>query len=469
MKIVMFSMTPLFPDRAMGGAQKQLKRIAVYMAELGHDVTVLATRRSDSMEPFNWHERARVVPIFRFKQPYPEPYDTPVFNLATAVQDLGDYLHDADRFYLHDGGFVFPYVYRHIPTVVSLRALVFAETMQSAFLFRGDWLILVSEHQVATLEQTAGRFFPDYADRVRLIHNGFDWNYYRPTPVDAMLKRIPVDPNDDIVLYPHRPDAAKGIFQTIAVADKLVHEYGLSRLRVLVPMWIDATLAPDVKAFYDGLRRRIDQRGLTEHFIFHDWVPEHLMPAYYSLGRVTLCLGSVLEAFGNVAWESLGCGTPAIVARVASNRDLFPEALSHLIDFGDVETAAALAADIIRERRRTSPDMLDFMHAHYSHDRMLSAYADVIVNARTLPDLTYRYLPMDDNTGFRLAPWCYRSVRGVYHDFLATYNDDPLLVGLVGGGAFTFAQAAERGATREAVMDWYRDGYLVPQHREKKD
>ncbi len=466
MKIVMFSMTPLFPDRAMGGAQKQLKRIAVYLAERDHDVTVLATRRADSLESFRWHERAQVVPIFRFKQPYPEPYDTPVFNLAAAVQDLGDSLRDADRFYLHDGGFVFPYVYRHVPTVVSLRALVFPETMQSAFLFRGDRLILVSEHQVATLEQTAGRFFPGYADRIRLIHNGFDWSYYQPTPTDEILKRIPVDPADDLVLYPHRPDASKGIFQTIAVADKLVHEYGLSRLRVLVPMWIDTTLAPDVKAFYDGLRQQIDQRGLTGHFVFHDWIPEHLMPAYYSLGRVTLCLGSVIEAFGNVAWESLGCGTPAIVVRVASNRELFPEALSNLIDFGDIETAAALAADIIHQRKRTSPAMRDFMRARYGHEKMLSAYEDVIVSARHLDDLIYRYTPIDDRTCFRLAPWCYRSARGIYHDFLATYHDDPLLIGLVGSGPFTLSQAAERGAIRSVVMDWYRDGYLVPERKD---
>src|SRR5690606_20164324 len=89
MNILMFSMTPLFPDRAMGGAQKQLKRIALHLGELGHDVTLLATRRSDSLTPFQWSERVRVLPIFRFKQPYPEPYATPVYNIAAAIQDLG--------------------------------------------------------------------------------------------------------------------------------------------------------------------------------------------------------------------------------------------------------------------------------------------------------------------------------------------------------------------------------------------
>ena len=111
---------------------------------------------------------------------------------------------------------------------------------------------------------------------------------------------------------------------------------------------------------------------------------------------------------------------------------------------------------------RTSPEMLDFMHAHYSHETMLRAYEDVIVNARRLDDLTYRYTPIDESTRFGLAPWCYLSPRGVYHDFLATYNADPLLCALVGDGGFTFGQASARGADRVAIMDWYRDGYLTP-------
>lgn len=466
MHILMFSMTPLFPDRAMGGAQKQLKRIALHLGSLGHDVTLLATRRADSQTPFQWAERVRAVPIFRFKQPYPEPYATPVYNIAAAIQDLGDYLETADRFYLHDGGFMFPYAYRHVPTVVSYRSVLFSETLQSAFLFQGDELVLISEHQAATFLGAVGRFFPGYRDRLHIIHNGFDWDINRPTPPGRILEHIPVDPNDDLVLYPHRPETPKGIQTTIEVVDQLVHRYDLSRVRALVPRWIDAGLAADVRAFYDDLTRQIAERGLGEHFVFHDWVPEDLMPEYYSLGRVTLCLGSYVETFGNVAYESLGCGTPAIVARVGPNRDLLPPQLVDQVDAGDADSAARLAADIIRRRRRTLPATLAYLHERFSLARMVGAYADVILNATNREPPAYRYTPLDETTVFALAPWCALSSRGIYHDFTASYETSPALSALVQQypDGFTYAQAAVHGVGREAVMDWYRDGWLAPRY-----
>lgn len=51
------------------------------------------------------------------------------------------------------------------------------------------------------------------------------------------------------------------------------------------------------------------------------------MAAYYAAGEVTLCLGSMVEAFGNVAYESLVCGTPSIAARVGVHRGQLPDDL----------------------------------------------------------------------------------------------------------------------------------------------
>ena len=83
------------------------------------------------------------------------------------------------------------------------------------------------------------------------------------------------------------------------------------------------------------------------------------MPEYYSLGGVTLALGHFVESFGNTVYESLGCGTPAIVARISSHRELLPESLVDKVDFGDHDTAPAIAAEFCaangapRRRRST--------------------------------------------------------------------------------------------------------------------
>ena len=89
-KIAVFSMTPLFPDIAIGGAQSQLKKVALHLGEKGHQLTILCTQREGSMTPFKWHDNVEIQPVLRFKQPYPEPYFTPIYHIANAMRYVGD-------------------------------------------------------------------------------------------------------------------------------------------------------------------------------------------------------------------------------------------------------------------------------------------------------------------------------------------------------------------------------------------
>ncbi len=107
---------------------------------------------------------------------------------------------------MHDGEFLFPFAYRKVPTVVSLRDNVYPETLHGSFLFQGDRLILISEYSRQYFLHTAGRFFPDYAERATVIYNGVDWAHFKPTPPREILDLIPVQPGAyPILLHPHRP------------------------------------------------------------------------------------------------------------------------------------------------------------------------------------------------------------------------------------------------------------------------
>ncbi|MCA9911817.1 MAG: 2-amino-4-hydroxy-6-hydroxymethyldihydropteridine diphosphokinase [Anaerolineae bacterium] len=451
MKIAMFSMTPLFENQSMGGAQKQLKKVALHLAQQGHEVTILCTRRSDAMQPFRWHENLLVKPIFRFKQPFPEPYATPTYNIAAAIQDMGDELAQSDVFYNHDGGLIFPYIYQDIPAVISLRSIIFSETLQSGYLFQGDALILPSEHTANVWQHTAGRFFPDWGKRVHVIHNGLDFAQYQPTKPQRILDIIPVDPaKHRVVLYPHRPEAPKGILQTIAVADLLVNQYGMDDVRVLVPKWIDTGHSADVRQFYTDLEADIAQRGLAQNFIFHDWISDDLMPEFLSLGDVTLALGSYVETFGNVPYESLACGTPVIAANVGPYRDMLPPSL--LVNYGDVESAAECAAQILQDRQGVPPEISAWLHENFQQADMVAAYAEVILNAKKLPPLHYKHQAI--TPPYQLAPWCGVTEHGVYHDFRAEYNHAPNFFHL-------------EAASSEEIERWLEEGYLVPV--QKKD
>ena len=460
-RIAVFSMTPLFPDFAMGGGQVQLKKVALHLGELGHRLTILSTRREGSTKPFKWHDKVEIRPVLRFKQPYPEPYFTPIYHIANAMRYVGDAIAAADIHYSHDGGLIFPLVHQDKPTVISLRSIIYPETMQCAFLFQGDEWILPSEHTRASYEAAVSQFAPEVRDRMRAVHNGFDWDVFRYTPPSEIFKVIPAEVADHpVLLFPHRPDLNKGIYEVVQVARRLVHEMGWKDLRALVPRWLDADSDPLNRAYYDKLRRTINEAGLSDVFIFHDWISEALIPQYYSLADVTMCIGSCVETFGNTPFESLGCGTPAIVSRVATYRDLLPDEHINRVDYGDVDAAAALAHKILSRRLRASPATLSYLRAEFSLDAMVSRFADLILNAEKKAPLRYRLPKLNQDTIYRLAPWCYVSPhRGIYHDFRAAYQRDDELIGLAADYPAGFRGSA---VNRARLSAWLDDGYVVP-------
>ena len=462
MHIVMFSINPLFPDRVMGGAPKQLQKVAIHLGESGHSVTVLCTRPPDSPAPFRWQENVLVKPILRFKQPFPQPYAAPAYDIAHAFHDVAAHLQTADRFYMHDGEFLFPFAYQHVPTVVSLRDNVYPETILGGFLFQGDTLIAISDYSRRFYLHTMGRFFPDLAERLIVVPNGVDWQQYRPTPPDEILRLIPVNPADELILlHPHRPEPDKGLAETIALADLLVHQYGLTNLKVLSPRWLAAGLSPEVAAFYANSQQEIAGRGLEGHFFFHDWVPQALMPQYYSLGHLTVSLGSFVESFGNTVYESLGCGTPALATRVSTHRELLPDDLLPKVHVGDIAGAAALAADILRERGRTPPATLAYLQQHYGVEGQLAGYAAAILTAQRRGPLPYRFTPLTEDARYQLSPWCYEWADGFYHDFLARHQAIPRLSAALRHCPDGFT-AAQSGVSPAYLDEWYRRGYVTP-------
>lgn len=467
MKIVGFSINPLFEDRVIGGSAKHQRNVLVRLGELGHQVTVLCTRHPDSTS-FRWHDNVEVLPLLPFKQPFPQPYEVPAYKLAEIVQTVGDHLAGADRFYMHDGELLVPSIYRDVPTVISLRDNVYPETILGSFLFAADTLIAIAEYSRQVYLHTAGRFLPELERRAITINNGIDFGLFSPGEPGAEVRALApaVDPAKHfVVLHPHRPESTKGFAQTLAVADLLVNRYGCDNLRVLVPRWYDEAISPEVRAFYSACEEEIAARGLWQHFVFHGWVSQRLMPDYYRLGHLTLVLGSFVEAFGNVAYESLACGTPAVVARVATHRSLLPDDLIDKVHYDDGEAAAAMAAAIWREGRRTPAPTMAYLRAHFDIGAQLDAYADAIVRAERVPAVSTRLTPLGPQTRYVLPPWCYAWGDGmIFHDFLARHERMPALGALAAAhpGGFAEGQAAELGVTREELAAWRREGYVAP-------
>jgi len=121
MKIIVFTINPIFPDKVTGGASKHLYYIIKHLGSLGHQVEVMCPRTQDLDAPFSFNDKVKVYPELNFSLPFPQPYGISASDLSLITRRISRRLQDADRFYIHDGEWLIPDVYDHVPTAASFR------------------------------------------------------------------------------------------------------------------------------------------------------------------------------------------------------------------------------------------------------------------------------------------------------------------------------------------------------------
>jgi glycosyltransferase involved in cell wall biosynthesis len=310
------------------------------------------------------------------------------------------------------------------------------------------------------------RFRPLPAERVSVVPNGFELGRLRWTPPGDLRGRLSLAPEHLPVLYPHRPDPRKGAAEAI---DAVLHAVELlpsdqaERVRLLVPRWMDAELDSDgaesYRRTYQAMVRRAADAGRPDLVHLHDWIPTALMPAYYSLGVATLCVGSFIEAFGNSSVESELCGTPAIVSRVGAQRTVLPEALTLKVDHGDVKTTADLLAAVVRgDHRQPIDELRSYVAETYPLHGMVSGYAEAITGARASEPLPAYTAPAPAEFA-DIPPWCADLATGYYNDYAHGYVDDPRLTEVVTRIAEGPVRFADLPSDRRDA--WLQDGHLI--------
>lgn len=464
MKIVMFSINPLFPAKVTGGASKHLYHIARHLGDLGHEVEIICAQSVDPQEPFAWDERVRVYPILPFHLPFPQPYAVSGPDLARIIDLLSDHLADADRFYIHDGEFLIPDVYSAIPTVVSLRDNIYPESVLGSFISRYDELICVSPYSAAVVEATVGRFYPELSQRLHQVNNGIDFEKFHPVNSNQLADELGLNPAEQVILlHPHRPEPGKGLPETIRVAEVLVHRFGYHNLKVLVPEWIGSMVSQGEANFYAEMIQLMVDLDVRDHFVFAPWIPTARMPELYSLGRATLCLGNIVEAFGNVAYESLACGTPSVVSRTGVHRTLLPDDLIDKVDYGDTQAAAKRITDIIHSGTGVKADTSAYLKLNLDFTNQVDRYAGIITGAQKRSPMEFTKPQVGQHTLYQIAPWCYLSQGQVYHDFRGRFENAEELTALFGSRVkISLVEAVQRGVSEGLWQDWIEKTYLVP-------
>ena len=464
MKIIVFSINPIFPDVVTGGASKHLYHITRSLGEEGHVVKVLCAQSRVDSTSFEWSKNVQVLPILPFHLPFPQPYAISGADLGLIIERISHHLETADRFYIHDGEFLLPDVYADIPTVTSFRDNIYPESVLGTFIGKADEIICISQFSSEVIRATAGRFYPGLRERIHLINNGIDLEVFKPVQTDCLAKRLGVDPQHDIIiLHPHRPEPGKGLPETIRVVDKLVHKYGLQNIKVLIPEWIESMVSGGEASFYKEMMNLMQELGVRRHFVFTPWMPQEQMSALYSLGRVTLCLGNFVETFGNVAYESLACGTPSIVARVGVHRTLLPDALIYKVDFGDIDGAVDRVVEILDGGWKKQSEVWEFLRENLDYQRQVSAYREIITQCKKREPLRFSPYSTSPEQKFCLAPWCYLAEDRIYHDYRGDYVYDGDLIAILHEQKNFSKKDAEKRQISEQQWDlWLEETLIVP-------
>jgi len=465
MNIVIFSINPIFPNLVTGGASKHLYQIASHLGAIGHTVNLICAAPREQLDSFYWSENVLVTPTLPFHLPFPQPYAISGPDLTLIVSRVHEALQNADRFYIHDGEFLFPDVYESIPTTSSFRDNIYPESVLGSFIGKADDIICISDFSCKVIGYSVGQFYPDIYKRIHKVINGLDLEVFHPVDSSSFAKKIGIDRiNTYVLLHPHRPEPGKGLKETILVVDTLVHKYGIKEIKVLIPQWINSMVSMNETSYAQKMKQLIEELDLMENFISIPWLPIDKMAQLYSLGDVTLCLGNFVETFGNVAYESLACGTPSIVAKVGVHRTQMPDELIDKVDPGDYDGVAERIVSIFEGREFRFDAIKETIEKIMNVKKQKEGYASVITQSKKRKYLRFSPTKVTEKTHLILAPWCYLDGNKVFHDFRGIFTEDKLFSLLFNRREkINLIEAKQAGVSDEKWQYWVDQTWLVPE------
>jgi starch synthase len=199
------------------------------------------------------------------------------------------------------------------------------------------------------------RAYPDVdPDRVHVVHNGIDTDFYRPDPGTDVLERLGVDPARPYVAFVGRITRQKGVPHLLRAA----LEFDPSLQVVLLAGAADT---PELKAETDDAIATLEA-ARDGVFVVSEMLPREDVRQVLTHALAFLC-PSVYEPLGIVNLEAMACETAVVASRVGGIPEVVVEdETGLLVDYDETDPAGferGLAAAV--NRLAGDPDLADRM------------------------------------------------------------------------------------------------------------
>ena len=212
--------------------------------------------------------------------------------------------------------------------------------------------------------------------RVHVIHNGIDPEVYKPTPSEAALTRLGVDPGVPFALFAGRVTRQKGLHLLLAAAHRINPQYQL----VIVASSPDT---PEIGAEVAALAERVRSERGNLVWIGR-FIPLEDLIHLYTGAAVFVC-PSVYEPFGLVNLEAMACETAVVASRVGGIPEIVVEGeTGYLVDYDPEQTESFTTALAARIDELLSDSGLATKMGKAGRERVMQHFGWPAIAARTL-------------------------------------------------------------------------------------
>jgi glycogen synthase len=175
-----------------------------------------------------------------------------------------------------------------------------------------DGIIAVSEQMKTDVIEAYGVA----PEKVTVIHNGIDPDFYAPTFDNDLLKEFNINPDIPFVLFVGRITRQKGISQLISAA-----KYFNENCQIVLCAGAPDTpeIAKETEELIADLKSK--RNGVI---LISEMLPREKIKVLYSHARVFAC-PSLYEPFGIINLEAMSCETPVVGSAVGGIPEIIVE------------------------------------------------------------------------------------------------------------------------------------------------